>query len=62
MSKKQRTLLASGVLKFAEQRTDGDTRAALTALLADVRHACDLKKLDYAALDREAYRIYREEL
>lgn len=62
MTKAQRKLLSAGVLKFAEARNDGDTRAALTALLADVRHACDLKKLDYAALDREAYRIYREEL
>lgn len=62
MSKKQRTILSAGVITFAEARNDGDTRAALTALLADIRHACDLKKLDYAKLDREAYGIYREEL
>ena len=62
MTKKQRKLLAAGVLKFAEECTDSDSRMALTSLLANVRHACDLKKLDYAKLDREAYRIYCEEL
>ncbi|MEQ1811633.1 MAG: hypothetical protein ABL889_17005 [Terricaulis sp.] len=62
MTKKQRNLLAAGVLKFAEECSDCTARNALTNLLANIRHACDLKKLDYAVLDREAYRIYLEEL
>ena len=62
MTKKQRTLLAAGVLKFAEDSSDTSSREALTSLLANVRHACDLKKLDYAKIDREAYRIYQGEL
>lgn len=62
MTKKQRTLIASGVIKYAESCNDLNTRDALTVLLVNIRHACDLKKLDYAVMDREAYRIYREEL
>lgn len=62
MTKKQRNLIATGVLKYAESRNDESARIALTTLLADIRHACDMKKLNYATLDREAYQIYREEL
>ena len=39
----------------------GTYTEAITDLLSDLRHFCDRQKLDFAAMDRAAYRHYIEE-
>lgn len=43
------------------QSTHNDAEA-ITDLLANIRHLCDLRGLDFAKLDRVAYSHYVEEL
>jgi hypothetical protein len=35
---------------------------AIANILSDLRHLCDAKRLDFAKLDRKAYRAYADEM
>lgn len=35
---------------------------AIVDMLADLRHLCDARRLDFAKLDRRAYRNYADEM
>ena len=35
---------------------------AVVDMLADLRHLCDARRLDFAKLDRRAYRNYADEM
>ena len=35
---------------------------AIANILSDLRHLCDAKRLDFAKLDRKAYRTYADEM
>ncbi len=35
---------------------------AIVDMLADLRHLCDARRLDFAKLDRRAYRSYADEM
>jgi hypothetical protein len=41
---------------------DRDNDEAIADMLADLRHLCDSKRLDFAKLDRRAYRNYAAEM
>jgi hypothetical protein len=55
---------AAKALKILEchYEDDGDAIAALTDVLADLRHLAFLRELDYAAADQMAAQHYREEI
>ena len=41
---------------------DDVSEKAIADLLADLRHLCDARRLDFAKLDRRAYRSYDAEM
>jgi len=41
---------------------DDVSEKAIADLLSDLRHLCDAKRLDFAKLDRRAYRSYDAEM
>lgn len=55
-----RQVIAKRALLAAYENGD-DPEAAIADLLADLRHHCDGLRLDFAELDRAAYRHYAEE-
>ena len=47
---------------FDELRKRNDFETALADLLANARHFCDLRKIDFAVIDRAAHRNYSAEV
>jgi hypothetical protein len=56
-----RTMVAKRALMSAYEEADIEPDTCIADLLADLRHLCDRLTLDYAKLDRRAYRNYAEE-
>jgi hypothetical protein len=56
-----RTMVAKRALMSAYEEADVEPDTCVADLLADLRHLCDHLGLDYAKLDRRAYRNYAEE-
>jgi len=41
---------------------DDASEKAIEHVLADLRHLCDARRLDFAKIDRRAYRNYADEM
>jgi hypothetical protein len=49
------------ITKYAD-REGTEFNCAIRDTLTDIRHLCDIHGLEWAALDEQAYDVYREEL
>lgn len=52
----------SRIITEYSEREGTELHCAIRDVLTDVRHLCDIREFDFAALDTDAYQVYLQEL